>query len=108
MRDRLDSPIAFVHTLQASQAILIVWLLNQTARFGHGGRTLNAIKPPRRSANGFTLLDPLEEQFNLPTALVELGNHCGGQVKVVCQKDQDLTPNSIVTKNPAQPEPDGD
>ena len=47
------------------------------------------------------LLDPLEEQFDLPTVLVKLGNHLGWQRRVVGQKNQRLA-CGILEANPAQ------
>src|ERR1039458_5082517 len=48
------------------------------------------------------LLDPLEKQFHLPAAFVELGNEEGRQVEVIGQEHQDLPGLRVFIANPAQ------
>ena len=48
------------------------------------------------------LLDPLEEQLDLPAVLVELGDHVCRLARVVGQKDQTLAAGRVVKAHPAQ------
>src|SRR5439155_14894310 len=47
------------------------------------------------------LLDPFEEEFDLPAAFVQLGNDQRGQVEVVGQKDEPLVGLRIAVMNAA-------
>jgi hypothetical protein len=48
------------------------------------------------------LLEMLEEDFNLPTILVDGGYRAGSQVKVVRQEDQDLSGARVLHLDPSQ------
>src|SRR5271167_5047116 len=48
------------------------------------------------------LLDPLEEQFDLPAAAVEIGDDLGRKREVVAQKDQPLGSLGIPVADAAQ------
>lgn len=48
------------------------------------------------------LLNPFEEQFNLPTTFVQRRNGCCWQRSIVRQKHQRLTGISIFESNPTQ------
>lgn len=49
------------------------------------------------------LLDPLEEKFNLPAALVNRGNGKGGKIEVICKKDQPFPRSRIDITDASQP-----
>jgi len=60
---------------------------------GDGGPDLGAHRVGRRAVKGFDaqmLLDPFEEEFDLPAAAIELGDGQGRHGEVVGQKDQRL------------------
>ena len=46
--------------------------------------------------------DPLEEEFDLPTALVELGNGQSGDLQIVAEEDQMLGRLLVEVAHPAQ------
>jgi hypothetical protein len=48
------------------------------------------------------LLDPLEEQLDLPTAPVQFRNGERGEREVVCQKDEPLVCWSMEVMNPSE------
>jgi hypothetical protein len=48
------------------------------------------------------LFDPLEKEFHLPTASIELRDGEGGKGKIVGQEDQISVVFGIVESNPAQ------
>ena len=71
----------------------------------HGDPQLGANRVLRASVKGFdaqVLLEPFEEQFNLPALLVELGDQQSSQREVIGQKDQVTGVLSIVEAYPAQ------
>jgi len=49
------------------------------------------------------LFDPLEEEFDLPAALVDRGNRKSGEIEVVCKKDQLFSGFRIEITDTAQP-----
>ena len=60
---------------------------------GDGAPDLSAHGVRTRTVEGFDaqmLLDPFEEQFDLPAAMIQLRNGQGGRGEIVGQKDQRL------------------
>jgi len=57
---------------------------------------------PEEDHDAQVLLDPLEEQFHLPPALIESANGSGGQCELVGEKDQILFSLRVVKANAAQ------
>ena len=49
------------------------------------------------------LFDPFEEEFDLPAALVNSGNGKGGEIEVVCEKDQPFSGFGIDITDAPQP-----
>ena len=79
-----------------------------------GYQKVNAECDPDLSAHGVfscakerfdaqILFDPLEEEFDLPAALVDRGNGKGGEIEMVCKEDQGFPGFRIDKTDTAQP-----